>query len=80
MTGVARGTGLDANGGVPGNIVGVCPFCLVYKKGILLQEGRSPHRNADLSFWSGTCDDVCGVDNCDTQKQEQLQGAEPCFT
>ena len=34
MTGVARGTGLDAKGGVPGNIVGVCPCCLVYKEGI----------------------------------------------
>ena len=34
MTGVARGTGLDANGDVPGNIVGVCPFCSVYNKGI----------------------------------------------
>ena len=41
MTGVARGTGLDAKGGVPGNIVGVCPCCLVYKEVIFLS-GQEP--------------------------------------
>ena len=51
-------------------MVGVCPVC---KKGI------APVETPAFLCRSGTCDDVCGVDNCDTQKQEQLQGAEPWF-